>query len=160
MAVQPVPEGYEPLSPYLAVDDAKTAIDFYQRAFGAKEVGRIDGPDGTIAHADLQVGDGHLMLADPFPQFATRPPKELGGTSVSIFMYVEDVDAAFKQAVDAGATAEMEPDDMFWGDRFGSLRDPFGHSWQLATHIEDVPQEEMTKRAEEFAAQMAAMASS
>jgi PhnB protein len=160
MAVQPVPEGYKTLSPYLAVDDAKAAIDFYQRAFGAKEVGRIDGPDGKIAHVDLQIGDGHLMFADPFPQFATSPPKELGGTSVSIFMYVEDVDTAFKQAVDAGATSESEPTDMFWGDRFSSLRDPFGHSWQLATHIEDVPEEEMAKRAQEFAAQMAAMASS
>jgi PhnB protein len=160
MAVQPVPEGYTTLAPYLAIDDAATAIDFYQRAFGAKEVGRIDGPDGKLAHVDLQIGDSHLMFADPFPTFATRSPKELGGTSVSIFMYVEDVDAAFKQAIDAGATSEMEPADMFWGDRFSSLRDPFGHSWQLATHVEDVPPEEMAKRSEEFAAQMAAMAGS
>jgi PhnB protein len=160
MAVQPVPEGYNTLAPYLAVDDAATAIDFYQRAFGATEVGRIPGPDGKLAHVDLQIGDSHLMFADPFPQFSTRSPKELGGTSVSIFMYVDDVDAAFKQAVDAGATSEMEPDDMFWGDRFSSLRDPFGHSWQLATHVEDVPREEMAKRAEEFAAQMAAASSS
>jgi PhnB protein len=144
MAVQPVPEGYNTLAPYLAVDNAAEAIDFYRRAFGAKEVGRIDGPDGKLAHVDLQIGDSHLMFADPFPQFATRSPKELGGTSVSIFMYVEDVDSAFKQAV----------------DRFASLRDPFGHSWQIATHIEDVPEQEMAKRAEEFAAQMAAMASS
>lgn len=155
MAVQPVPEGYNTLAPYLAVDDAASAIDFYQRAFGAKEVGRMPGPDGKLAHVDLQIGDSHLMFADPFPQFATRSPKELGGTSVSIFMYVEDVDAAFKQAVDAGATSEMEPDDMFWGDRFCSLRDPFGHSWQIATHVEDVSPEEMAKRSEQFAAQMA-----
>ena len=160
MAVQPVPEGYNTLAPYLAVDDAAAAIDFYQRAFGATEVGRMDGPGGKLAHVDLQIGDSHLMFSDPFPQFAARSPKDLGGTSVSIFMYVDDVDAAFKRAIDAGATAEMEPDDMFWGDRFCSLRDPFGHSWQIATHVEDVPPEEMAKRAEEFAAQMAAIAGS
>jgi PhnB protein len=160
MAVQPIPKGYKAPAPYLAVDDAAAAITFYQRAFGAKEVGRIPGPDGKLAHVDLQIGEGHLMFADPFPQFATRSPKELGGTSASVFMYVEDVDAAFKQAVDAGATSEAEPDDMFWGDRFCSLRDPFGHSWQLATHKEDVPEEEMAKRAQAFAEQMAAMAGS
>src|SRR5262245_18733911 len=141
MGVQPVPEGYNTLAPYLAVDDAAAAIEFYTRAFGATEVGRMEGPDGKLAHVDLQVGDSHLMLADPYPQFAARSPKQLGGTSVSIFMYVDDVDAAFMQAVDAGATSEMEPDDMFWGDRFCSLRDPYGHSWQLATHVEDVPPE-------------------
>ena len=158
MTVQPVPEGYRTVTPYLSVDDASAAIDFYQRALGAKERVRMSGPGGAIMHAELELGDSRVMLSDPFPQFTPRPPKELGGTSVSIFMYVEDVDAAFKQATDAGATSEMEPDDMFWGDRFGSLRDPFGHSWQLATHIEDVAPEEMDKRAEEFAAQMAAMA--
>jgi PhnB protein len=154
---QPVPEGYHTLTPYLSVDDATSAIDFYQRAFGAKERGRMAGPDGMIAHAELEIGDSIVMLADPFPQFATRPPKELGGTSVGVFLYVEDVDAVYKQAIDAGATSTMEPDDMFWGDRFGSVTDPFGHSWQIATHVEDVSPEEMAKRSEEF---MAAMATS
>jgi PhnB protein len=146
MAAQPVPEGYHTLTPYLSVDDAAAAIDFYQRAFGAEERGRMAGPDGTIAHAELAIGDSVVMLADPFPQFAVRPPKELGGSSVGIFMYVENVDEVFRQAVDAGATPTMEPEDQFWGDRFGSVTDPFGHSWQIATHVEDVPPEEMAER--------------
>jgi PhnB protein len=152
---QPVPEGYHTLTPYLSVDDATAAIDFYERAFGAKERGRMAGPDGMIAHAELEIGDSIVMLADPFPQFTTRPPKELGGTSVGVFLYVEDVDAVYKQAIDAGATSTMEPDDMFWGDRFGSVTDPFGHSWQIATHVEDVSPEEMAKRSEEFITAMA-----
>jgi PhnB protein len=155
MAVQPVPEGYHTVTPYLAVDDATAAIDFYQRAFGAKERGRMAGPDGTIGHAELEIGDSLVMLADPFPQFTARPPKELGGTSVGVFVYVENVDELFQQAVDAGATPTMEPDDMFWGDRFGSVLDPFGHSWQIATHVEDVSPEEMEKRSREFMAAMA-----
>jgi PhnB protein len=155
MPAQPVPEGYHTLTPYLAVDDAKAAIDFYQRAFGAKERVRMHGPDGMIAHAELEIGDSKVMLADPFPQASTRPPKELGGTSVGVFVYVANVDEVFQQAVDAGATATMEPDDQFWGDRFGSVTDPFGHSWQISTHVEDVPPEEMEKRSKEWMAQMA-----
>lgn len=155
MPAQPVPEGYHTLTPYLAVDDATAAIEFYQRAFGAKERVRMHGPDGMIAHAELEIGDSKVMLADPFPQASTRPPKELGGTSVSVFVYVENVDEVFQRAVDAGATATMEPDDQFWGDRFGSVTDPFGHSWQISTHVEDVPPEEMEKRSKEWMAQMA-----
>jgi PhnB protein len=155
MPAQPVPEGYHTLTPYLAVDDATAAIDFYQRAFGAKERVRMHGPGGMIAHAELEIGDSKVMLADPFPQASTRPPKELGGTSVGVFVYVENVDEVFQQAVDAGATATMEPDDQFWGDRFGSVTDPFGHSWQISTHVEDVPPEEMEKRSKEWMAQMA-----
>ena len=155
MPEHPVPEGYHTLTPYLAVEDATAAIDFYQRAFGAKERVRMPGPDGMIAHAELEIGDSKVMLADPFPQSSTRPPKELGGTSVGIFVYVENVDEVFQQAVDAGATATMEPDDQFWGDRFGSVTDPFGHSWQISTHVEDVPPEEMEKRSKEWMAQMA-----
>jgi PhnB protein len=147
MATQPIPEGYHTLSPYLAVDDAARAIEYYAEAFGAKEVVRMDAPGGTIAHAELEMGDSRIMLADPFPQGTTRPPKELGGTSVSVFMYVEDVDAVVKRAVDAGATIAMEPADQFWGDRFGVVTDPFGHVWSLATHVEDVPPEEMAERA-------------
>lgn len=155
MPAQPVPEGYHTLTPYLAVDDATAAIDFYQRAFGAKERVRMHGPDGMIAHAELEIGDSMVMLSDPFPQASTRPPKELGGTSVGVFVYVENVDEVFQQAVDAGATATMEPDDQFWGDRFGSVTDPFGHSWQISTHVEDVPPEEMEKRSKEWMAQIA-----
>ena len=144
---KPVPEGYHTVSPYLAVQDAARAIDYYVKAFGAKEVVRMNAPDGTIGHAELQIGDSHVMLADPFPQSSTRPPKELGGTSVSVFLYVEDVDATVKRAVDAGGTLTMEVADQFWGDRFGSFMDPFGHSWSVATHVEDVPPEEIAERA-------------
>jgi PhnB protein len=154
MGTQPIPEGYNTVSPYLAVDDAAAAIEFYKRAFGAEETMRMDWGNGRIGHAELKIGDSHVMLSDPFPQSSTTSPKELGGTSGSIFMYVEDVDAVFKQAVDAGATATMEPENMFWGDRFGSITDPFGHVWSIATHVEDVPPEEMEERSK---AAMAAM---
>ena len=153
---QAVPEGYHTITPYLEVDDAEAAIDFYGRAFGARERTRMQGPDGKIAHAELEIGDSVLMLSDPFPQFVTRNPKELGGTSVGIFMYVENVDELFQRAVDAGATPAMEPEDQFWGDRYASVTDPFGHVWQIATHVEDVPPEEMAERAK---AAMAAMSS-
>jgi PhnB protein len=115
------------------------------------------GPDGMIAHAELEIGDSRVMLSDPFPQASTRPPKELGGTSASVFMYVEDVDAVVKQAVDAGAIVLMEVEDQFWGDRFGTVSDPFGHSWSIATHVEDVPAEELAERGK---AAMAAMSGS
>jgi PhnB protein len=147
MATKPVPEGYHTVSPYLAVDDAARAIAFYAEAFGAKEVVRMDAPDGKIGHAELEIGDSRVMLSDPFPQASTRPPKDLGGTSASVFLYVEDVDATVKQAVDAGATITMEVADQFWGDRFGAITDPFGHVWSVATHVEDVPPEEMADRA-------------
>jgi len=151
---KPVPEGYHTVSPYLAVEDAARAIDYYVKAFGAREVVRMNAPDGKIGHAELQIGDSHVMLADPFPQSSTRPPKELGGTSVSVFLYVDDVDATVKQAVDAGGTLTMEVADQFWGDRFGSFTDPFGHSWSVATHIEDVPPEEIAERAKRAMAEM------
>jgi PhnB protein len=156
MATKPIPEGYNAVTPYLAVDDAAQAIDFYKQAFGAKERVRMEAPDNKIGHAELEIGDSLVMLSDPFPQASTRPPKELGGTSVSVFMYVEDVDAVVKQAVDAGATVTMEVEDQFWGDRFGSVTDPFGHLWSVATHVEDVAPEEMAERAK---AAMAAMSS-
>jgi PhnB protein len=153
MATKSIPEGYHTLSAYLAVDDAPRAIEYYTKAFGAKEVVHMDAPDGTVAHAELKIGDSRVMLADPFPQSSTRPPKELGGTSVSVFMYVEDVDAVVKQAVDAGATVTMEVADQFWGDRFGTITDPFGHVWNVATHVEDVPPEEIAERAKAAMAQ-------
>ena len=155
MAAQAVPEGYQTLTPYLSVDDAEAAIDFYRRAFCATEQARMASPDGKIAHAELQIGDSKVMLADAFPQFTVKPPKDIGGTTVGIFMYVEDVDEVFRQAVEAGATSTMEPEDQFWGDRFGTVTDPFGHNWQIATHVEDVPPEEMEERAKAAFAAMA-----
>jgi len=157
MATQPIPEGYSTISPYLAVDDAAEAIAYYKKAFGAEETVRMDAPDGKIGHAELKIGDSHVMLSDPFPQASTTPPKELGGTSASIFMYVEDVDAVVQQAVGAGATVTMEVEDQFWGDRFGSITDPFGHIWSIATHVEDLTPEEIEERGK---AAMAAMSAS
>jgi PhnB protein len=153
MAVKSIPEGYNTISHYLAVDDAGEAIEYYKRAFDATERGRMNAPDGRVAHAELQIGDSVLMLADPFDQSSTKPPKELGGASAGLFMYVEDVDGAFQQAVDAGATATMPPEDMFWGDRFSTLTDPFGHVWNLATHIEDPTREEIEERARQAMAE-------
>ncbi len=160
MAAQPVPEGYHSLNPYLAVDDASAAIEFYKRAFGATERMRMEGPGGSIGHAELEIGDSVVMLSDPFPQATTRPPNELGGTTSGVFMFVEDVDAVYKKAVEAGATSTMEPENMFWGDRFGTVTDPFGHSWQIATHVEDVSPEEMAERSKKFMAEVAATSAS
>jgi PhnB protein len=154
MATKPIPEGYHTVTPYLSVDDAAQAIEYYKKAFGAKERVRMAAPGGKIGHAELEIGDSLVMLADALPQFTTRPPKELGGTSVSIFIYVEDVDAVVKGAVDEGATITMDVADQFWGDRFGALTDPFGHLWTIATHVEDVAPEEVAERAK---AAMAAM---
>jgi len=153
MPTKPIPEGYHTLSAYLAVDDAAKAIDWYTSAFGAREVVRMNGPDGKVGHAELQIGDSKLMLSDPFPQSSTTPPKEMGGSTAGLFMYVEDVDAVVKQAVDRGATIVMEVADQFWGDRFGTISDPFGHTWSIATHVEDLSPEEIEARGREaFAA--------
>lgn len=149
MAVKPIPEGYHTITPYLSVDDAGKAIEFYKRAFGAEEQVRMPAPDDKVGHAELQIGDSKIMLSDPFPQATTKTPKETGTTTVGIFLYVEDVDEVFKQALDAGATTLSEPADQFWGDRFASVADPFGHHWQIATHVEDVAPDEMEKRAAE-----------
>ncbi len=154
MATKPIPEGYHTLTPYLAVDNATEAIEFYKRAFGAKERVLMPGPEGTIGHAELEIGDSLVMLSDPFPQSSVRPPKELGATTASVFMYVEDVDAVVAQAVGEGATVTMEVEDQFWGDRFGTVTDPFGHVWSIATHIEDLTPEEIDERSK---AAMAAM---
>ena len=156
MAVKPIPEGYHTVSPYLAVDDAEKAIEYYKKAFGAEETVRMNGPDGRIGHAELKIGDSHIMLSDPFPQSSTKPPTELGGTSASIFMYVQDVDAVVQKAVDQGATVTMEVEDQFWGDRFGSITDPFGHNWSIATHVEDLTPEEIEERGKVAMAAMSA----
>ena len=152
-AVRPVPEGYHTVTPYLTVNDAAGAINFYRRAFGATETMRMPGPAGKIGHAELKIGDSAIMLADEMPGMGTRAPQSLGGSSVNIFLYVNDVDAVFKQAVAAGAKADAPPSDMFWGDRYGKLTDPFGHSWSVATHKEDVAPDEMQKRMQAAMAQ-------
>jgi PhnB protein len=139
------------------IDGAAAAIDYYKNAFGAKERMRMEAPGNRIGHAEIEIGDSLVMLSDAFPQSTTKAPTELGGTTAGVFLYVEDVDAVVKKAVDAGATVTMEVADQFWGDRFGSITDPFGHSWSIATHVEDVPPEEMAERAKTA---MAAMASS
>jgi PhnB protein len=154
--IKPVPEGYHTATPYLVVDDAAAAIDFYKRAFGATELFRMPGPGGRIPHAELQIGDSHIMLSDEFPAMGSRSPKTIGGTGSSVFLYVEDADSVFNKAVTAGAKELAAVQDMFWGDRFGRLVDPFGHEWGVATHVEDVTPEEMGKRMAEFSSAGAA----
>lgn len=146
---KPIPEGYEGLIHVIAVDDAEAAIDFYKRAFGATERMRMPAPDGRIAHAELELAGSMVMLSDPFEQANARPPTELGGTSCAVMFYVDDVDAAIEKAVEAGATVSMPAEDQFWGDRYGKLTDPFGHEWQLATHVEDISEEKMAERGKE-----------
>jgi PhnB protein len=141
---------YTSVTPYLTVDDAKEAIEFYKSAFGAEQTGIMTAPDGKVAHAALQIGEATVMLSDKLPNFVTDTPKTLGGTTVGMLFYVSDVDAAVRRAADAGATVTMEPEDQFWGDRFGAITDPYGHSWQIATHIEDVSDEELARRSQEF----------
>jgi PhnB protein len=144
--VKPVPDGYHTVTPYLVVKGAAKAIDFYAKAFGAKESYHMPGENGTIAHAEIKIGDSFLMLADENPQRGTHAPAPNSNPSCSIFLYVPDADAVFKSATAAGAKTTMPLQDMFWGDRYGKLRDPFGHEWAVATHIEDVSPEEMTRR--------------
>lgn len=145
--VKPVPEGYPRVIPYLSVHDANAAIEFYRRVFGATERMRMPTPDGKIGHAELEFGDSLIMLADVFPDMGGQTPKSIGGTPVTVMTYVEDVDEVFGRAIAAGATAERQVEDQFYGDRAGQFVDPFGHKWFVATHIEDVPPEEMEKRA-------------
>jgi PhnB protein len=153
---KPIPEGYHSITPYLAVKDAAQAIDFYKRAFGAQEVERMPGPGGKgVMHAEIKIGDSRVMLSDEFPGSGCASPQSLGGTTCQLFIYVPDVDSAYQQAISAGATSAMPVSDMFWGDRYGKLSDPFGHQWGLATHKEDVSPQEMKKRSEAFFEQMA-----
>ena len=144
-----IPAGYPQVSPYLSVDDAAAAIDFYTGVFGATERMRMPGPNDTIGHAELQLGDSLIMLADEAPDIGFRSPKALGGSPVTISIYVGDVDAVFERAVAAGATALRPVETQFYGDRSGQFEDPFGHRWSVASHVEDVAPEEMARRAAE-----------
>jgi len=144
--VSAIPEGHRSLAPYLYVRGASRAMDFYALAFGARELYHMGAREGRIAHAEMQIGDSVLMLADEDPDQGSRSPASVGGTPASIFLYVPDVDATFAKAVGGGALAHSQPTDMFWGDRMATLQDPFGHEWVVATHVEDVTPEEMQRR--------------
>jgi PhnB protein len=144
--VQPIPVGYHSVTPYLMVRDAASALAFYRNAFGAQEVMRFDDPNGRIAHAEVKIGDSHVMLADEVPDQGMVGPQTLGGAGVSLMLYVDDVDATFAQAIAAGATVRRPVADQFYGDRVGTLADPFGHVWSIGTHREDVSVEDMQRR--------------
>ena len=144
--VKPVPDGYTTATPYLTVRGGAKAIDFYKQAFGAKELFCMPGPGGKIMHAEILIGNSHIMLADESDSAETKSPQTLNGSTAGIFLYLEDVDSSFQQAVKAGAKQTMPLQNMFWGDRFGKLTDPFGHKWMLASHVEDVSPEEMEER--------------
>ena len=149
--VKPIPDGYHSVTPYLIVDDAKGAIDFYKRAFGAVEKFRLPMGD-RVGHAEIKIGDSHIMLADEFPDMGHLGPNSRGGPTASLMVYVPDVDAAFRKALEAGATEQRPVEDQFWGDRMGTLTDPFGHQWSLATHVKEVPPDELQQRMQEFTA--------
>jgi PhnB protein len=151
VSVQPIPEGYPRLSPYLSVDGAARAIDFYTEVLGAVERFRMPGPDGKIGHAELALGDSMIMLADEHPDIGFLSPARIGGTAVTLHAYVEDVDATFERALAAGAKSLRPVETQFYGDRSGQFEDPFGHRWSIATHVEDVDEEEMARRAAEMA---------
>jgi len=157
-SVKPIPEGYHTVTPYLVVSNAAEALEFYAKAFGAKEKVRMPGPDGRIMHAEFQIGDSMIMMGEENPQ--SKSPQTLGGSPVSIFLYVEDVNSLFNQAVNAGARGEMPPQDMFWGDRCGNIVDQDGYKWMISTHIaEPTPQEMKRKMKEQMSAMAAAAAS-
>lgn len=156
MAVKPIPDGYHSVTPYLIVEDAKKAIDYYTRAFGATELFRMDGPDGKIGHAELQIGTSRIMISDENPAWGAKSAKAIGGSPVQLMVYVEDSDAVFKKALAAGGTEVRPLEDQFYGDRSGTLTDPFGLSWTISTHKEDVPEDEMQRRAEAYAKKMQA----
>ena len=152
-----LPAGYHTLTPSVIVKDARKAIDFYKRAFGAQEVDVMAGPDGKVMHAELTIGNSRLMMGEENPAWpAFKSAETLGACPISLHLYVDDVDASFKRALDAGAKVEMPVDDMFWGDRYGKVKDPFGHTWGLATRVKDLSPEEIAKAGREWMAKMAA----
>lgn len=150
MAAEPIPDTYPQVTPYLCVDGAADAIAFYEQVLGAKERMRLAGPDAKIGHAELEIGNGLVMLSDEYADMEMFGPKAIGGTAVTIAVYVEDVDATFKTAIDAGATSLREPEDRFYGDRAGQFLDPWGHRWNVQTHVEDVAPDEIMRRASEY----------
>lgn len=150
MAVKPIPEGYHSVTPYLIVKDAAKALDYYKQAFGAVELMRMPGPDGKIGHAEIRIGDSPIMLADEHPHMGFRGPQSFGGTPVSLMIYVPDVDTVFPQAIAAGGTIFRPIQDQFYGDRSGTLTDPFGHVWTVSTHKEDLTPDEIERRAQSF----------
>jgi PhnB protein len=154
-AAKPIPEGFHTITPHLVIRNAARAIDFYKTAFGAESAGcAMTGPDGkTIMHAELKIGDSRFMLCEEYPDMGVRSPQAIGGTPVALHLYVNDVDAAYNRAVQAGAKPQMPPKDMFWGDRFGKVVDPFGHEWSLATHVQDLTPEQMKAAASQAFAQ-------
>ena len=152
--VKAIPDGYHTITPHLIVRDAAKVIDFYKKAFGAEEIMRMPGPSGAIMHAELRIGDSAIMLGDEKPEMGCKSPQTLGGSPVSFYVYVQDVDAAWKRAVDAGVKIRMPLTDMFWGDRSGQVEDPFGHAWSLSQHVKDLTPEEIKKGQEAFWAQM------
>jgi PhnB protein len=155
MAVKPIPEGYHSVTPYLIVRDAAKAIEFYAQAFGAVELLRLPMPDGSVAHAEVKIGDSPVMFGEENPAWGSKSPQALGGTPAGLCIYVEDCDAVFNRAVTAGATVMKPLADQFYGDRSGTVIDPFGHQWTVATHIEDVSPADMKTRMDAMVAQMA-----
>ena len=147
--VKAIPEGYHSVTPYLTVEGGAEAIEFYKKAFGAREIFRMPMPDGRMGHAEIQIGDSRVMLADESREMDTKSPHNLGGSPLGLMIYVENVDEVFNRAISAGAREARPVKDQFYGDRSGNLVDPFGHKWTIATHIEDVPPQEMEKRMEE-----------
>lgn len=154
MSAKTIPDGYHTLTPYMTVRDAARAIEFYKQAFGAVERGVMKGPDGKIVHAELLIGDSIVMMGDEVPQMGRLSPQSIGGSAMGLHIYVENVDAAFDRAIKAGGIAEMPVTDMFWGDRYGNLVDPFGHKWSIATHMRDMSREEMDEAMNEAMQQM------
>jgi len=150
-ATKRIPDGYHTITPYLVIHDPVAAIELYKKAFGAEEILRMPGPDGKgVMHAELKIGDSMLMLSGEWPDNGAFSPKHLGNTPVTLHLYVQDADASFKRAVDAGCAAEMPPTDMFWGDRFAKVRDPFGHKWAMAAHMLEMTPEEIAEGAKKF----------
>ena len=146
MPVKPIPDGYHSITPYLIVNNAARALDFYRDAFGATELMRMEQPGGKVGHAEIQIGDSRVMLADEFPEMGAKSPTSIGGSPVGLMLYVEDVDTRFKQAIAAGAQELRPVQDQFYGDRSGTLLDPFGHQWTIGTHKEDLSPEEINQR--------------
>jgi PhnB protein len=149
-ATKSIPDGYHSVTPYLIIKGAADAIDFYKKAFGAVELMRMPSPDGRIGHAEIKIGDSAIMLADEYPEMGYRSPQSLGGAGVSLMVYVELVDEVFKRALATGAKELQPVKDQFYGDRSGTLQDPYGHTWTIATHVEDIQPDEMRRRAEKF----------